>query len=100
MLNFLLSVDISSRDVKNYFRVLRLDFLVLHVVHDLNNDSNLIVMYIPYYGYQNNNRNSRYAEAARKDIFMCIATEKRSISLEFKTNRQPVPSFAAIACNI
>ena len=43
---------------------------------------------------------SRYAEAARKDIFMCIATEKRSISLEFKTNRQSVPSFAAIACNI
>ena len=43
---------------------------------------------------------SRYAEAARKDIFMCIATEKRSISLEFKTNRQPLPSFAAIACNI
>ena len=31
---------------------------------------------------------SRYAEAARKDIFMRIATEKRSISLEFKTNRQ------------
>ena len=43
---------------------------------------------------------SRYAEAARKDIFMCIATKKRSISLEFKTNRQSVPSFAAIACNI
>ena len=43
---------------------------------------------------------SRYAKAARKDIFMCIATEKRSISLEFKTNRQSVPSFAAIACTI
>ena len=44
---------------EKYFRVLRLDFLVLHVVHDLSNGSNLIVMYIPYYGYQNNNRKTR-----------------------------------------
>ena len=40
------------------------------------------------------------AKAPRIDIFFCIATKKRSISLQFKTNRRSRPSLPAFVCRM
>ena len=42
----------------------------------------------------------RPAKAPRIDIFFCIATKKRSISLQFKTNRRSRPSLPAFVCRM
>ena len=43
---------------------------------------------------------TRDAKAPRIDIFFCIATKKRSISSQFKTNRRSRPSLPAFMCRM